>query len=136
MDRHIGAQHAISSLCAAVEVEVRPMPHRIRAHRAILGAASTGILYLPAANGVPFVIGPNIATDLETDLSARDVVETLAVQRADPHVFDRPGLDGKIGGLRPRNRDKCCRGAEEKTFHLHSNLHRTTEGFGSAPGNA
>src|SRR5262249_7864868 len=62
--------------------------------------------------------------DLETDVSARNVIETLAVQRADLHVFDRLGLDGKIGSLRPRNRDKSCCGAEEKTFrHLHSNLH-------------
>src|SRR5215470_9638223 len=78
---------------------------------------------LPAAKGVPFVIGPNITTDLETDLGARDVVEALAVERADLHVFDRLGLDRKIGSLRPRNRDKCCGGAEEKIFHLHSNLH-------------
>src|SRR5262249_30277523 len=47
----------------------------------------------------------------------------LAVQRADLHVFDRLGLHGKIGSVRSRNRDKSCRGAEEKTLHhLHSNL--------------
>src|SRR5215470_5976074 len=80
-------------------------------------------MYLPAANGVPSVIGPNIATDLKTDFSAWNVVETLAVHRADLHVFDRLGLDGKIGSLRPRHGDKPCRGAEEKTLHLHSNLH-------------
>src|SRR5215831_2961072 len=106
MHRHIGAQRAIGGLRAAVEVEVRTMPCRVRVHRAVLRATSAGIMWLPAAGGVPTVVGPNIATDLETDLSARNVIETLAVQRADLHVFDRLGLDGKIGSLRPRHRDK------------------------------
>src|SRR5215510_8456098 len=78
---------------------------------------------LPTACGVPAVVSPDVTTDLETDIGAGNVEEALAVEGADLHVFDRLGLDGKIGSLRPRNCDKSCRGAEEKTFHhLHSNL--------------
>src|SRR5206468_12205436 len=85
--------------------------------------ASSSVVRLPAAGDVPAVVGLDIAADLQTDVSTRNVVETLAVKRADLHVLDRLGLDGKIGSLRPRNCDKSSRGAEEKTFHyLHSNL--------------
>src|SRR5262245_32949696 len=78
---------------------------------------------LSATCGIPTILGLHIAADLETDVSARNVVEALAVEGADLHVLDRLGLDGKIGSLRPRHCDKSCRRAEEKTFHhLHSNL--------------
>src|SRR5215467_14812216 len=91
-------------------------------------------MWLPAASGVPAIVGPDVTADLETDVSARNVVETLAVQRADLHVFDRLGLDGKIGSLRPRHCDKSCRGAEEKTFHhLHSNLQVALHGRVPSP---
>src|SRR5207302_3014934 len=64
----------------------------------------------------------------------RNVVEALAVEGADLHVFDRFGLDGKIGSLRPRHCDKSCRGAEEKTFHhLHSNLQVALHGRVPSP---
>src|SRR5712671_5969217 len=89
---------------------------------------------LPAARGVPAVVGPHVAADLETDVGARNVVEALAVEGADLHVFDRFGLDGKIGSLRPRHCDKSCRGAEEKTFHhLHSNLQVALHGRVPSP---
>src|SRR5262249_59751779 len=111
------------SLRAAVEVEARPMLGCVRAHRAILRAATRCIMRLPAASGVPAVVGPDVTTDLETDIGAGNVEEALAVEGADLHVFDRLGLDRKIGSLRPRNCDKSCRGAEEKISHyLHSNL--------------
>src|SRR5207244_5229338 len=101
---------------------------------ASLPPAGSGIGWLPAASDVPAIVGSDIAADLETDVSARNVVETLAVQRADLHVFDRFGLDGKIGSLRPRNCDKSCRGAEEKTFHhLHSNLQVALHGRVPSP---
>src|SRR5215467_1503152 len=91
-------------------------------------------MWLPAASGVPAIVGPDVTADLETDLSARNIVESFAVQRADLHVFDRLGLDGKIGSLRPRHCDKSCRGAEEKTFHhLHSNLQVALHGRVPSP---
>src|SRR5207244_12544371 len=101
---------------------------------ASLPPAGSGIGWLPAASDFPAIVGSDIAADLETDVSARNVVETLAVQRADLHVLDRLGLDGKIGSLRPRNRDKSRRGAEEKTFHhLHSNLQVALHGRVPSP---
>src|SRR5262249_42384600 len=122
------------SLRAAVEVEARPMLGCVRAHRAILRAATRCIMRLPAASGVPAVVGPDVTTDLETDIGAGNVEEALAVEGADLHVFDRLGLDGKIGSLRPRNCDKSCRRAEEKTFHhLHSNLQVALHGMVPSP---
>jgi len=35
-------------------------------------------------------------TQLDTGVAARNVEETGTIQRADPHVLDRFGLDGKI----------------------------------------
>src|SRR5205814_9052838 len=75
------------------------------------------------ARHVPPVIGPDIAAELDTGVAARDVVEPLAIECADLHVFDRLGLDGKIGSLCPSHRNETGCGAEEKTFrHLHLNL--------------
>src|SRR5262245_42677701 len=89
---------------------------------------------LSATCGIPTILGLHIAADLETDVSARNVVEALAVEGADLHVLDRLGLDGKIGSLRPRHCDKSCRRAEEKTFHhLHSNLQVALYGRVSSP---
>src|SRR5262249_4032522 len=97
-------------------------------------AAAAGILRLPAAIGVPAIAGADIAADLETDVSARDVVEPLTVEGADLHVFDRLGLDGKIGSLRPRHCDKPCRTADETTLHhLHSNLQVALHGRVPSP---
>src|SRR5262249_24789787 len=47
----------------------------------------------------------------------RHVPEASSIQTADPHVFDRLGLYGKIGGLRPSHRDETRRRAQEKAFH-------------------
>src|ERR1041384_3885505 len=66
---------------------------------------------------------PPPPADLEAGIGARDVEEPFAVETADLHVFDRLGLDGKIGRLCPSNRDQTRRAAEEKAFdHLHRDL--------------
>src|SRR5262249_30001593 len=92
------------------------------------------ILHRASAGDVPAVVGPDVTTNLQADVSAWNVVEALAVEGADLHVFDRFGLDGKIGSLRPRNCDKSCRRAEEKTFHhLHSNLQVALHGRVPSP---
>src|SRR5262245_54593524 len=114
MHRYEGAQGAIGGLRAAVEVEVCTMPRRVRAHRAVLRTVRARVMLLPAAGAVPAIVGLHIAADLETDVAAWNVVEALAVQRADLHVLDRLGFDWKIGSLCSRNRDKSCRGAEKK----------------------
>src|SRR3989442_6430419 len=88
----------------------------------------------PATGGVQAEVGGSKTADLETDVRTRNVVEALAVEGTDLHVFDRFGLDGKIGSLRPRNCDKSCRRAEEKTFHhLHSNLQVALHGRVPSP---
>ena len=42
-------------------------------------------------------VGAQIAADLDAGVGARDVEEAGAVKRADPDVFDRLGLDRKVG---------------------------------------
>src|SRR5262245_11727512 len=76
-------------------------------------------MWLPVAGAVPAKVSLRIPADLETDVTSRDVDETLTVERADLYVFDRLGFDRKISRLCPRNRDKSCRGAEKKTLRYH-----------------
>src|SRR5262249_8359959 len=103
--------------------EVRAMPRRVRVDRAILRAGAATVVLRAGTGYVPAIVGLNVTADLETNVTARNGVETSAVEIADLHVLDRLGLDRKIGSLRPRTRDKSCRGAEEKISHyLHSNL--------------
>jgi hypothetical protein len=59
----------------------------------------------------------NPAADLQARVGARDVIETRAVERANLHVLDRFGLNGKIGCLRPCHRNETRCGAKEKAFH-------------------
>src|SRR5262245_10121511 len=54
-------------------------------------------------------VDANVATQLDAGIGARDVVETRAIQGADPHVLDRFGLDGKIGSLCPAHGDQTRR---------------------------
>jgi len=46
---------------------------------------------------------------IQAGIRARDIIEPRAVEAADLHVLDRFGLNGKIGGLRPsdRNETRC-----------------------------
>src|SRR5947208_8648716 len=104
--RHIGAQRAIGGLRPAVEVEVRTVPGRIRVHCTILRAVTATIMRGASAPDVPAVVSPDVAANFEADVTAWNVVEPCAVEGTDLHVFDRFGLDGKIGSLRPRNCDK------------------------------
>src|SRR5262249_56819536 len=75
---------------------------------------------------------PPQPADLEAGIGARNVEDPFAVQTADLHVFDRFGLDGKIGCLCPSNRDQTRRAAEEQTFH---HLHRDLQSlpYGTVP---
>src|SRR5262245_25711833 len=130
MHGNIGAKCAVGGLRAAVEVEVRATPCRVRVHRAILRASVASIvMWLPVAGMVPAIVGLHIAADLKTDIAAWNVVEARTIEVTDPHVLDRLGFDRKIGSLCSRNRDKPCRGAEKKTLrYLHSNLQFELEG--------
>ncbi len=55
--------------------------------------------------------------DLEAGIGARDVIEPRTIQTANLHVLDRFGLNGKIGCLRPSDRNETRCAAEEKAFH-------------------
>jgi hypothetical protein len=118
--RHVGAQRAVGGLCAAVEVEMRAMLRRIRVHRAILRATRSSIVRLPTAGGVPAIVGADVTANLETDLTSGDVIEALAVETTDFHIFDRPGLHRQVGCLRAGDRGQRSSGAEKHTLrHCH-----------------
>src|SRR6266576_400263 len=96
------------------------MPRRILRHRAVLRALRARIGRRAAARNVPPVVGAHVAAELDAGVAARDVVEAFTIKRADLHVLDRLGLDGKIGSLCPSDRNQTGCGPEEKTFrHLH-----------------
>src|SRR6267142_49848 len=84
---------------AAGEVIAKPVPRTIRC--AILKAIIVA--------GVGHHVGAQIAAELDAGISARHVVETGTIQGADPHVFDRFGLYGKISCLCPAHGDQTRR---------------------------
>ena len=110
-------QRAVGSLRPGVDREAATMPGRVVADRAVLRTAGTGIVRRTSAGNVVTVVGPDIAREPDTGVGTGDVIEPVSIERADLHVLDRLGLDGKIGGLRPGDRDHTGRGTEEKTFH-------------------
>ena len=110
-------QRAVGGLRPGVDREAATMPGRVVVDRAVLRTAGTGIVRRTGAGDVVAVVGPDIAREPDTGVGTGDVVEPVSIERADLHVLDRLGLDGKIGGLRPGNRDHTGRGTEEKTFH-------------------
>ena len=93
------------------------MAGRVVVGRAVLRTGSSRVVRGTGAGDVVAVVGPDIAREPDTGVGTGDVVEPVSIERADLHVLDRLGLDGKIGGLRPGNRDHTGRGTEEKTFH-------------------
>src|SRR5262249_52739714 len=74
---------------------------------ALTEVARPGRLTVNAA--VERAVNAQIAADLDAGVGAGNVVETRTVQRTDLHVFDRFGLHGKVGCLRPAHGDKTCR---------------------------
>src|SRR5262249_34387377 len=67
VDRRVGAQSAVRRLRAAIEVDVRTVPRRVRADRAVLCAARAGVLRRAGTGDVPAVVGTDVATDLQTN---------------------------------------------------------------------
>ncbi len=59
-------------------------------------------------------VDTQITAKLDAGIGARDIEEASAVKRADPDVFDRLGLDGKIGGPCPANGDWSRRPSREQ----------------------
>ncbi len=127
-------QRAVGRLRPRVDREAAAMPGRVVAGRAVLCAARSRVVRSTGTGDVVAVVGPDIARELDTRVGAGDVVPTVSVQRTDLHVLDRLGLDGKIGSLRPGNRDQTRRRTEEKTFHhLHLNLQVVVRGRDPSP---
>jgi len=86
---------------------------------ALAGIAVPSRLVLHAS-AVERGVDAQITAELDAGVGARDVEESRTIQRADPHVFDRFGLYGKISRLCPSHGDETRRRAEDKALnHLH-----------------
>src|SRR5205823_6472567 len=73
--------------------------------------------------GLERVFGADPSADLDAGIGSGNVEEPGAIDATNLHVFDRFGLNGKIGSLCSRYRNETRRGTEEKAFHhLHRDL--------------
>ena len=89
----------------------------------VAAAAARDELGVRVAGFTEGVFGADPAADLDAGIGSGNVEEPGAVDAANLHVFDRFGLNGKIGSLCSRNRNETRRGTEEKAFHhLHRDL--------------
>src|SRR5262249_59074915 len=95
----VGPQRAVFGLRPSVERHDHARPGAVVVRvEAVVTAAGTREEGIAAASGVAEVLVVTHPTaDLEAGIGARNVEEPFAVQTADLHVFDRFGLDGKIG---------------------------------------
>jgi hypothetical protein len=84
----------------------------------LAGVAAVG---RSAVNGAAVERGADaqIAADLDAGIGARDLPESGTIQGADPYVFDRFGLDGKVGCLCPL---MAIRPAAEPSIRLLTNF--------------
>ena len=115
------ADHAVlgRGTCIDRERQTRTGGQDVVITVALTGIAVPGRLVLHAS-AVERGIDAQIAAELDAGVGARDVEESRTVQRADPHVFDRFGLHGKISRLCPSHGDETRRRAEDKALnHLH-----------------
>ncbi len=102
----VGADHAVLGRGARIDVQVfagaslKVVAHAVlRTNGAVIGATIN-------AASVEASLDAQITTQLDAGVGARDVVESGTIQGADPHVFDRFGLYGKIGRLCPTQSDQ------------------------------
>jgi len=54
-------------------------------------------------------VGAQITANLDAGVGARDKEEAGAVERTDPYIFDRLGLDRKVGRLCAAQGHQACR---------------------------
>src|ERR1019366_934993 len=116
-ERDIAAHRAVLGLVTGVrgDVATHLRTQVSRGPRAVLAGrqrAVGGVSVVP-----PGVINARPAADFQAHIGARDVIEPRTIQTANLHVLDRLGLYGKIGGPRPRQRNKTRCGAEEEAFY-------------------
>src|SRR6266568_5957956 len=110
-------QRAISGIGASVDHEIGAAAEgEVAGVGAGLPTGGAGVIGIPASDRIPVIIGADIAADPDAGVGAGDVIESLAVEAADLHVFDRLGLDRQIGRLRTAGCKQAC-GAEEQALH-------------------
>jgi hypothetical protein len=96
-----GADHAVFRRGAGVDGQPQPRTGRevIIVTIALAEIAKPRRLIVDAA--VERGVYAQEAAELDAGVGARNIEETLAVRRADPHIFDRAGLERKISRLCP-----------------------------------
>ena len=123
----VGADHAVFGGGTRIDVDVLTGAGDVIVIVTIRSAHPAR--HVIGAGAVERHVGTQVAAQLDAGIGARDVVETRAVQRADLHVFDRLGLQRKIGRLCPADSDQGrCRAEDKALNHLHVNLQVCSQG--------
>jgi hypothetical protein len=61
-------------------------------------------------------VGAHVAAELDAGVGAGNVEEACAIERADLHIFDRLGLDRKVGGLCAADHGEAGRGCQDEAM--------------------
>ncbi len=94
-----GADHAVFSRGAGIDRQRQTRTSVVEVRIAVADRAFTVVERAVIDTAVNRHVGAQIAAQLDTSVGARNVEESGTIQRADPHVFDRFGLYGKISRL-------------------------------------
>jgi hypothetical protein len=101
-----GADDAVFGRGARIDIEVFAGTSGKVVAQAVVRTGSAAIGATKNVGGVQTNLGAQISAQLDAGVGARDVVESGTIQGADPHVFDRFGLYGKISCLCPTQSDQ------------------------------
>src|SRR5205807_2318943 len=101
-----GAQQSVLGLGTCVDSEVFPGAPSVAVRVAIFCSALAEYVAGVVRIRIRQNIDAQITAELDAGVGARDVVETGTIRRADPHIFDRLGLYGKISRLGPAHGDQ------------------------------
>jgi len=83
---------------------------------AVVTASGALVVFNRGVAGLETVFGADPSADLDAGIGSGNVEEPGAVDATNLHVFDRFGLNGKIGSLCPCDRNETRRGTEEKAL--------------------
>src|SRR5262249_51706897 len=96
----VGTQRAVFGLGTGIDRRNEAVAEqRVVRVGAVVACAAARDVRRDATAGVEVHFGADPTTDLDTSVGAGDVEEPGSVDAADLHVFDRLGLNGKIGSL-------------------------------------